>query len=462
MAAFEYSVPILIAGAGACGAVAALAAREAGVEPLVIERDDRPGGSTAMSQGLICAAGSRFQTEHGIDDNPDIFFQDIMTKARGCADEEIARAISEGSAPALEWLCDTHGFPWELDTRFRASYGNSRMRVHGWIGHTGADMVQWLHRRLGDLNVDVLMSTRLRDVFVGTDGAITGVKLEGGDGQIVSVGCRALILACGGYGANRELTHRHMPETRDFRYHGHEGSEGDAILIGERLGAALGDLGSYQGYAMLSDPAGVSVPPGVLVEGGIILNLRGDRFTDETEDIAGMVLPLSREENGAGWVVFDETIEARCAHIPDMQQLARLGAIRRGGSSADLAEKIGVSVQAIEAALKDIDQARARGGRDSMGRAWNETHQVPRQHLCALRVVGAIYHTQGGLQIDRRARVVRKDGSYFENLFAGGGSARSVSGPSSWGYLPAMGLTTAVALGWIAGQEAAKFVQSRN
>jgi len=73
-----------------------------------------------------------------------------------------------------------------------------------------------------------------------------------------------------------------------------------------------------------------------------------------------------------------------------------------------------------------------------------------------LKVVGAIYHTQGGLQIDGETRVLRTDGSPLPNLFAGGGAARSVSGPSYWGYLPAMGLCTAVTLGRIAGETAAR------
>jgi fumarate reductase flavoprotein subunit len=73
-------------------------------------------------------------------------------------------------------------------------------------------------------------------------------------------------------------------------------------------------------------------------------------------------------------------------------------------------------------------------------------------------VVGAIYHTQGGLQIDGSAQVLRPDGTALPNLFAGGGAARSVSGPSSWGYLPAMGLCTAVTLGRLAGEAAARQV----
>jgi fumarate reductase flavoprotein subunit len=60
------------------------------------------------------------------------------------------------------------------------------------------------------------------------------------------------------------------------------------------------------------------------------------------------------------------------------------------------------------------------------------------------------------LQIDGDTRVLRPDGSALPNVFAGGGAARGVSGPSSWGYLPAMGLCAAVTLGRIAGETAAR------
>ena len=73
----------------------------------------------------------------------------------------------------------------------------------------------------------------------------------------------------------------------------------------------------------------------------------------------------------------------------------------------------------------------------------------------ALKVTGALYHTQGGIQIDATTRATRADGTTLPNLYAGGGSARCVSGPSSWGYLPAMGLCSAVTFGRLAGRSAA-------
>ncbi|ACT59187.1 FAD-dependent oxidoreductase [Hirschia baltica] len=456
---FEFSVPVLIVGGGACGAAAALAARDAGLEPLLIEQDDNPTGSTGMSQGLFCAAGTHFQREAGIEDSPEIFFQDIQKKTKGMADPVISRLISEGSAKTLEWLVQRHNFPWTLDLRFKPSYGNSRARIHGWAGHSGKDMVQWFHRRLSDVEVDVLLNTKLVDIIIGDDGEIIGAVIKGGDGESQTIGCDALILASGGFGANQSMTQKFMPETKAFRFNGHEGSEGDAVLIGERLGAAVGDMGSYQGYAMLADPVGISVPPNVLIEGGVIVNSLGRRFTDESDDIAGMVLPLSEQPGGTGWVVFDARICGECEHIPEMQELKKLGVIQTASSIEIMADRMGVSEQSLRDTFLSIRNAVENGGADSLGRNWSNSVSALSESFHYIRVTGALYHTQGGLQIDSEARVVRRDGRSFSNLFAGGGAARSVSGPSSWGYLPAMGLTTAVVLGGIAGKNAAKIAR---
>ena len=67
---FNTQVPLLIVGAGAAGLCAALAAKEAGADVVVIERDAIPTGSTALSAGLIPAAGTQFQRAKGISDSP--------------------------------------------------------------------------------------------------------------------------------------------------------------------------------------------------------------------------------------------------------------------------------------------------------------------------------------------------------------------------------------------------------
>lgn len=459
MPSFEITVPVLIAGGGACGAAAALAAADAGVEALVLEQDAVARGTTSMSQGLICAAGTQAQRQAGIEDNADLFFADIMAKTRGRTDEALARIIANRSGECLDWLIDRHDLPHELDIRFRAAYGHSRPRVHGWLGHGGEDLLQLLHARVDTAGVPVLLGAKLSQVFTDDSGRVAGVEIRRPDGSTELIGCGALVMAMGGFAGNHEMVARYMPEAADALYNGHEGAHGDAMVLGERLGAALADMGAYQGYGMLTDPQGISVPPGVLIEGGILVNARGERFIDETEDIAGMVHPVLAQPGGVVWVVFDQAIEDRCAYIPETAQLMKLNAAKCADTVEALAEAINVDGLTLAANLAEAHAARGRGRTDAWGRPWNND-TPPSAPYRALKVRGAIYHTQGGLQIDTGARVRRVDGAAIPNLFAGGGSARGVSGPSYWGYLPAMGLCEAVTLGMIAGASAAAAASS--
>jgi fumarate reductase flavoprotein subunit len=449
-----YHVPVLIAGGGMCGAVAALAARARGADVLVLEQDAVARGSTSMSQGLICAAGTQAQGAAGVQDGADRFYADIMAKTRGQTDAVLARAIAEHAAPTLDWLVRDHGLPHGLDIRFRPAYGHSVARVHGWEGHGGADLIQFLHARLQAVGVDVLFRARLTDILADTDGTVRGAEITRPDGATETILCDALVLATCGFGANAAMVARYMPEAAAARYHGHEGNDGAGMLLGARVGGALADMGAYQGYGMLTDPQGVTVPPGFLVEGGVLVDSAGNRFVNETADISGLTLPILACPGGVAWVVYDEAIAARCAYIPETQELAALRAARQGGSAAELARVIGADPDTLAASLAAAWDAAEAGRPDQTGRLWGGD-RPPAGALMALRVRGALYHTQGGLQVDATARVLRADGTALPNLFAGGGAARGVSGPSCWGYLPAMGLCSAMTLGALAGRGAA-------
>jgi len=460
MAGFDYSIPVLVAGGGACGAVAALAARAAGAEVLLIEQDDPPRGSTAMSQGLICAAGTKEQIRLGIEDNADIFFDDIIAKTNGQTDAALARAIADEAGPTIDWLIEEQNLPYQLDERFRPSYGHTRPRVHGWIGRSGEDLVQFLHQRLAETGVDVMLGARLVDIIEDEPGRAAGIIVARPGGAEEQIGCSALVLATCGFGANHPMVARHMPELATALYHGHEGNRGEGIELGARMGAALGDMGSYQGYGMLAVPHGIALPPGHIVEGGLLVNADGNRFVNETKDIAGMIHPVLAQPDGFAWAIYDADIEARCAYMPETQQLMRLGAVKTAETIEALARLLDVPLESLAAALTDADQASLSGDADQTGRVWSDQRRSPKPPFRALRVKGALFHTQGGLQIDARARVLRPDRSPLPNLFAGGGAARGVSGPSFWGYLPAMGLCAAVTFGRLAGQEAAALARS--
>ena len=135
---FETKVPLVIIGAGAAGLCASLAAKEMDIEAVVVERDELPSGSTALSAGLIPAAGTRFQREKGIVDSPALFAADIERKAGDEADPTIVEVASARAAQLVEWLADRYGLPFELVDNFNYP-GHSAMRMHGLPTRTGRE-----------------------------------------------------------------------------------------------------------------------------------------------------------------------------------------------------------------------------------------------------------------------------------------------------------------------------------
>jgi fumarate reductase flavoprotein subunit len=141
----------------------------------------------------------------------------------------------------------------------------------------------------------------------------------------------------------------------------------------------------------------------------------------------------------------------------DYRDAYQAGAIVSAASPSLLAKAIGVPESAFIQSLSDVEQI-VHGKRDCpFGRKFKDRDTLTAPFYAA-KVKGALFHTQGGLEVDEQARVQRKDGGSFPNLFAGGGAARGISGPGGWGYLAGNGLLTATTLGRIAGKAAAELV----
>src|SRR5690606_4258221 len=103
-------------------------------------------------------------------------------------------------------------------------------------------------------------------------GRIAGVTVTRPDDAAETIGCRALVLACNGYGGNAKLVTDHIPEIAGAPYYGHPGNTGDAVLWGRALGAAARDLSAYQGHGSLAHPHGVLITWALMMEGGIQVN----------------------------------------------------------------------------------------------------------------------------------------------------------------------------------------------
>lgn len=426
------AVPVAIVGAGACGLTAALALRDAGLDVVLLERDALPRGSTALSSGFIPAAGTAVQRAAGVDDSAERFAADIQAKARGSAAAHLVAAYTQASAPAIEHLA-RHGLAFELLEGFLYP-GHSVPRMHTLPERTGAALVDALATAAEAAGAMLLTDARVHELWHDATGRIVGLAALRPDGKVERIACEVLLLACNGFGGNRALVQRHLPQMRDAVYAGHEGNDGSAVAWARALGLELADLGGYQGHGSWAVPQGALITWALMMEGGIQVNARGERFHDETAGYSEAAVDVLAQPGGIAWNVFDERLLALGRTFPDFVQAEAAGALRLARDVAALAALIGCDAGTLERTLAGT---------------------ALRAPYCAIRVTGALFHTQGGIAIDGQCRALWPDGRPHPNLLAAGGAARGVSGNAVWGYLSGNGLLSAVAGGFIAARTAA-------
>ena len=148
--------------------------------------------------------------------------------------------------------------------------------------------------------------------------------------------------------------------------------------------------------------------------------------------------------------IFDGRLQQLGRKFEDFRNAEENGAVIVADSPAELATRIGIDSDALEATLDEAGLLADSGEPDRFGRQFS-ADTLLQPPYCAVRVTGALFHTQGGLLVDDHARVKRADGTVFNSLFACGGAACGVSGPDVSGYLSGNGLLTALALGHLAG-----------
>ncbi len=440
---FDFEIETLIIGGGACGLVAALAASEAGQQVLVIEADPIPRGSTSLSAGLIPAAGTAQQHAAGIKDDPDRFAADIQAKAHDENDPELVQAMARASGPLIDWLTNTHGLAFSVVTDFDYP-GHSRRRMHGLPTRAGLDLIDALRAACEARGIDILCDRRAETLYTAND-TPRGVALRTPEG-VEHVGCAKLILACNGFGGNRQMVARHMPDITDALWFGHDGNQGEAVHWGRLLGADTRHLGAYQGHGNVAHPHGILITWAVITQGGIQVNRDGHRFWNESQGYSEAARAVLAQPGAEAYAIFDGRIAAIARQFADFQQAQTQGAIKTAPTLAALAQTLGLPQQA----LHDTVTTLPIGQTDPFGRHFDMPALAPPYH--GVRVTGALFHTQGGLRTDGQARVLRPDGSVIPNLYAGGGAACGVSGQGDSGYLSGNGLLAAVTLGRAAGQ----------
>ncbi|MGB8082980.1 MAG: FAD-dependent oxidoreductase [Pseudolabrys sp.] len=448
----QTDVDVLVVGAGACGLVAAIAAHDAGVGVAIIEKLDRPGGNSSLSTGSVPAAGTRFQREAGIADSTEQFVADLLRTGGPTDCPDLLRSLVATSAETVEWLVDFVGVRMVLVTAYK-HVGHSVPRLHAPVSRRGQDLVDDLLAAVEKRGIPLAVGNGATALVSDGNGAVIGVDIET-NGERQRINARKLVLAVNGFAGNQKLVARFCPEISGARYFGARGSTGEAVQWGKKLGAALGNIGAYQGYAAVSDPHGSLLSWTTIEKGGIIVNGAGHRFGDESAGYSGFT-PNVMAQGGPCFAIFDQKIFDVTAAEEEFVELANYGGLKKADTPAALAKIAGLDPAAVTATVDIYNKAASGVHPDGFGRRdFSLAPLIGPLYIC--RVVPGLFHTQGGLMVDIEGRVLRSSGKPIANLFAGGGAAAGLSGRAgAGGYASGNGLLSAVGLGRLAGLAAA-------
>jgi len=456
---FPTHTQVLIIGAGACGTIAALAANECGAEVLILERDAKPTGNTSLSGGQIPAAATKLQRAAGLmDDTPELLANDLINKSHGQCDHEMARHIASESGKTIDWLVDRYNMPLSCILDFRYP-GHSRMHMHASPSRFGAELLAALLSAVAAEGISLATSAHVTDLYAHADGRISGVRVSRPDGKTEDVGCDTLILACCGFGGDNEMIAKYIPEMVDAHYHGHRGDTGDAMKWGEALGASIKDMGSFQGHGAVATPHAIHIGWPAITEGGYQVNKHGKRFSNENAGYSEQALNVVRQPDHLAWQMWDERCEKIAIQMHSHVEAQKAGAIKVCNSADEIAQMVGCDAATLVQTMAEVAAFAAGKSVDPFGRDFSGKPPL-KPPYSVVKIMGALFHTQGGLEVNKDARVLKKDGTCFPNLFAGGGAARGLSGPADWGYLSGSGLLMATNLGRLAGEAAAALANS--
>lgn len=448
----EIETDVVVVGAGGAGLTAAgtVAAMSERTKIVVIERDMGEASNTAIASNFIPAAGTRFQTLAGIEDNPALFAKDIMRKNAGRSDPTIARALCDSSAEAVHWLVDELGVDLELAPEL-TWLGHSAIRMHAHPTRGGPPVLAQLGAYAeASEQIDVLDKVTGTGLILSDQGGVQGITAQRGD-RTLRIFAGKVVLTTGGYNANPELISQFVPDMAEAPNIGAKTDWGDGIIWSLGAGAACALMSGYQGRDCISAD-GTRVTPPVLNEGGIAVNSTGKRFVNENQDYSALASVYRRQPGQQAFFIWDSRIQAMVDAVLIMQQAMARGGIFCAANLSELAAYYGLPADVLTQTLSRYNEGVVQG-RDEFGRtALTLPLAAP---YYAAKITGAIAHTQGGLVVDTYCRVLRADGTLIPNLYAGGNTMAGLSGDGAGGYLSGNGLMVAYTSGYVIGQHMA-------
>lgn len=449
---------VVVIGAGLAGYCAAIEAAAAGAECVLIEKQDDPGGSTAISEGFLALAGTREQRSVGVNDSAEQLLDDLWAISGHRADRALLSVYAEQQYDLYRWLTE-RGIAFSAPVQ---SGGQSVPRSH----HTEPSaLLTALADEARRTGVTVVCRAKVRRLRRNTpDGPVVGCSatLEGRNMEM-SVR-RGVVLTTGGFSLAPDLLEVFAPRQRDALPVGGAGNVGDGLRMAWELGADLRDMGFIKGtfgtHPKATTPRKLTLLL-TMYQGAVVVNTAGRRFIDESLSYKDIGDACLLQPGRLGVQVFDATVAERCVTgLPlfDLTEPRKRGLLVESESLADLARQVGVDpvglVDTVAAYNADLRTHRAdtRFGRTGLVNGVGELSPICTPPFYAYPSTTALLATYCGLRTNRQAQVLNVWGEPIDGLYAAGEVTGGFHGAA---YMTGSALGKAAIFGRIAGRSAA-------
>ena len=349
----------------------------------------------------------------------------------------------------------------------------------------GPALVASLRLSLKDRAIPLWLDTPIDELVLDGKNVCGAIVKRGGKSLYIEAR-QGILLATGGFSHNAVMRQRFQqaPIGSDWTAAA-PGATGDAVTLGESIGADLGFMGSAWWSPSYRIPDGrvLALISGKSNPGSLIINQQGNRFANEAQPYEDFVkAQYASEQRGEGavpcYLIFDAAYRSKYAvgHIKPgkVEHDARLspdnfesGLLTRADSMEELASKLGINAVNLEATIERFNH-HARAGEDPdfergvtlHDRYYADPSVTPNPSLApldkppfyALRCEPGDLDTKGGLLCDEYARVLRKDGSVIKGLYAAGNASAAAMGDTYPGAGATIG--SAMTFAYIAAQHA--------
>jgi len=534
---WDIQADVVVVGFGAAGACAALEAAGAGSDVVVLDRFQGGGATALSGGVVYAGGGTPQQREAGVSDSPEAMFDYLSLEVGDAASPSTLLEFCQGSPAMLAWLerhgvpfegslCpDKTSYPTnrhylyysgsELSARDVAPPAPRGHRARG-RGTSGGLLFARLAEAVRGSGTHVLEQTSARRLVTDSAGRVVGVEcrtLRGAPGwaraahrvlhrwsakpylyapklgralhrpvawlerrygrPLLVAARRGVVLAAGGFVANRQMMREHAPAYRGGLPLGTPGDDGSGIRLGTEAGGATAFLDRVSVWRFLS-------PPAALLS-GVLVDRAGLRVCDESRYGAAIGEAIVTRHHGQAWLLVDQaTVAAARRQLRGttlwFQRLQAWYLLTAGRVSAPtvagLAARAGIDAGGLAATLDAYNSAAAAGLADPAGQPADpagkpadlvRAQDRPPYSLIDLSVRPRLAYpapmlTLGGLVVaEETGQVRRADGTTVPGLYAAG---RNAVGLCSHSYVSGLSLADCVFSGRRAGRHAAAAIDA--